>query len=262
MPSSRGSTARRMDAAAKGRGRPPFADASRPVGDSRWHFVRVSRELRDGLHGHTMTACQTVVMTTPDGHHMSETPGQQGASQGATAVFTMREAAEVAGVSVSTLRRRRADLIAAGAVIDARGWQVPITSLIAAGLISSEGERPSMTQPASSYQSRSQPSDEDEVGRLREEIRQLERQSAEWQRRAEVAEARAEERGKALETLRLANESERMALRMLTGQNPASAPSSRQAQDLASSTPDAPIHPQKPAPRSGRRGLLGRFLSG
>lgn len=29
------------------------------------------------------------------------------------AVFTMREAARVAGVSVSTLRRRRADLVAA-----------------------------------------------------------------------------------------------------------------------------------------------------
>ncbi|RLZ02286.1 hypothetical protein CWC38_11950 [Kocuria tytonicola] len=50
-------------------------------------------------------------------------------------MFTMKEAADVAGVSVSTLRRRRAELEEAGATITSAGWQVPMTALIAVSLI-------------------------------------------------------------------------------------------------------------------------------
>lgn len=53
------------------------------------------------------------------------------------AVFSMRQAAKVTGVSISTLRRRRAELEDAGAVVTPEGWQVPITALEAVGLMGS-----------------------------------------------------------------------------------------------------------------------------
>ena len=65
-----------------------------------------------------------------------------GASGGSVPIFTMREAASAAGVSTSTLRRKKAALLEAGAVISDTGWQVPMTALIAAGLIPGEGEGP------------------------------------------------------------------------------------------------------------------------
>lgn len=218
-----------------------------------------------------MTTCQTVVMTTPDDHYVSDAPGQKGASQGATAVFTMREAADVAGVSVSTLRRRRADLVSAGAVIEASGWQVPITALIAAGLVPGEGNYPPRIQgPAVAPEAPSvhlAPEQEVAVQQLQNQVHELTEQVAEWRRRAEVAEARAEERGRSLESLRMANETERMALRMLTGrstQPPSDAPP-------ATATPEHPVA-SEPAPRSepstsppaaeGRGGFLRRLFTG
>lgn len=203
--------------------------------------------------------CQTVVMTTPDDHHMIEDAGQEGVPQGSTAVFTMREAADVAGVSVSTLRRRRTELTAAGAIIDASGWQVPMTALIAVGLIPGEGEHPTRAQrPAAA--SAAHPAEDDEAGterQLRGQVRELTEQVTEWRRRAEVAEARAEERGRSLESLRAANETERMALRMLTGTIPppvkiATAPT---ASGQAEGSP-----PQPAASPAERRGGFFRRL--
>ncbi len=79
------------------------------------------------------------VMTTHGDAPSNEAPSQEGVSGGSSAVFTMKEAADVAGVSVSTLRRRRAELEGAGATITSAGWQVPMTALIAVGLIHGEG---------------------------------------------------------------------------------------------------------------------------
>lgn len=139
-------------------------------------------------------------------------------------VFTMREAAEVAGVSVSTLRRRREDLVAAGAGITESGWRVPMTALIGAGLIDGEGPRREDPAPeAVSEEPSDSKSDEqrgdDRSGRveeLLEALRDVERERDEWRRRAEIAEAVSEERRHSLDALRAANESERLALRMLT----------------------------------------------
>lgn len=194
-----------------------------------------------------MGGCQTVVMATEDETPVDASAGQRRVSAGSTAVFTMRQAAEVAGVSVSTLRRRRTELTAAGAVIDASGWQVPITALIAVGLIPGEGEQPPRTE--TSPPADSEPAAATEaatVEQLRVQVRQLTEQVAEWRRRAEVAEARAEERGRSLESLWVANETEGMALRMLTNsstQPPVDAPA-------ATAVPEHPVAPQ-PATRSG-----------
>lgn len=165
-------------------------------------------------------------------------PKAQGITRGTTAVFSMKQAAQVAGISVSTLRRRRTDLIAAGADISPDGWNVPMTALVACGLITGEGpeaaSRPASVTPhpgerhGTSGQSR-------QLDELTAQVRELEHQVSEWRRRAEVAEARAEERGRALDALRIANETERMALRMLTASTSTSAP----VQPAQESTPAA-----------------------
>lgn len=195
----------------------------------------------------------------------------QGVTGGTTAVFSMKQAAEVAGISVSTLRRRRTDLIAAGAVISPDGWKVPMTALVACGLIAGEGpeaaSRPASVTPRpgegpeASGQSR-------QLDELTAQVRELEREVSEWRRRAEVAEARAEERGRALDALRIANETERMALRMLTaGTSTATpmqpAPESTPAPETA--TPRPAPSPVSPAPVSSpdvpeRKGFFSRIM--
>lgn len=206
-----------------------------------------------------------MVMDTPDDHHVSEPRSQRGVPRGATAVFTMREAAEVAGISVSTLRRRRSELIAAGAVIEASGWQVPITALIAAGLVPGEGDhRPRSQSPAvARAESSAHPAPEQKatVRHLQSQVRELTEQVTEWRRRAEVAEARAEERGRSLESLRIANESERMALRMLTGTTSPPAESSAFATALKHPADPQPESPQRKAPPERRGGFLRRLFT-
>lgn len=161
---------------------------------------------------HPGTRWQTGVMTIEG---TSETAANQDISGGTTAVFSMKEAANVAGVSVSTLRRRRQDLIAAGADISADGWKVPMTALVACGLIVGEG--PQREQHGRhQMQPQEAPDMSAQLEDLTSQVRDLEREVSELRRRAEVAEARAEERGRALDALQVANEAERMALRMLT----------------------------------------------
>ena len=59
----------------------------------------------------------------------------------------MRRAAEVAGVSVSTLRRNKELLRTHGAVISADGWQVPLSALVASGLMRRTTPPESSTAP-------------------------------------------------------------------------------------------------------------------
>lgn len=173
------------------------------------------------------------------------------------AVFTMREAARVAGVSVSTLRRRRDELTAAGAVIDPNGWQVPITALIAAGLIPGEGHHDDHDAPAAAKDtSGDDPGAGVRVRQLEQQVQELSEQLHHWQRRAEVAEARAEERARSLEVLRIANESERLALRMLTTGPAHDQDQQRSAETTAPGAADVaaapqPVHPDVSAQRLG-----------
>lgn len=198
----------------------------------------------------------------------------QGITGGTTAVFSMKQAAQVAGISVSTLRRRRTDLIAAGADISPDGWKVPMTALVACGLIDGEGpeaaSRPASVtprpgqSPGASGQSR-------QLDELTAQVRELEREVGEWRRRAEVAEARAEERGRALDALRVANETERMALRMLTAGTSTTPPVQPDPQPTPSTGP-APLPsgfqpstteaPPQPSPRDEpqRKGFFSRVM--
>ena len=204
------------------------------------------------------------VMATHGDAPSNEAPSQEGVSGGSSAVFTMKEAADVAGVSVSTLRRRRAELEGAGATITSAGWQVPMTALIAVGLIHGEGFH-TAPQARPSTPSAQSPDEAESTGRLLERVRELETEVQEWRRRAEVAEARAEERRRALDALQIANETERIALRMLTGQSShtpqaPTAPEPARARPAeepeASPGPTTPVTSQEP-----RRGFFSRIFS-
>lgn len=195
----------------------------------------------------------------PRGHHEMTPP-----------VFTMREAAEVAGVSVSTLRRRREDLIAAGAGITESGWKVPMTALIGAGLIDGEGPRREEVAPEAVSEAKDEPQEEKpredgsaRVEELLEALREVERERDEWRRRAEIAEAVAEERKYSLEALRAANESERLALRMLTAGDSPRPTAQEQAAGEPEQRPVAEESPQREArvdPEPRRRGFWDRMM--
>lgn len=170
---------------------------------------------------------------------------------GSDAVFSLKEAAEVAGVSVSTLRRRKDALTEAGAITAETGWQVPMTALIAAGLIAGEGGSPASGASRSAGTS--------EVSDLRRRIAELEQLTADLRRRAEVAEAVADERQRALDIVRLANESERMALRMLTG-GKGSAGEQTEHEDRRF---DPPRHPSTQEPSApSKPGVWRRMFGG
>lgn len=203
-------------------------------------------------------------MTTYGDTPNNKVPNQGGVSGGSSAVFTMKEAADVAGVSVSTLRRRRAELEGAGATITSAGWQVPMTALIAVGLIHGEGFH-TAPQARPSTPSAQSPDEAKSTGRLLERVRELEAEVQEWRRRAEVAEARAEERRRALDALQIANETERIALRMLTGQSshtPQAPTAPEPARARPAEEPEASPGPTTPAPpQEPRRGFFSRIFS-
>ena len=102
-----------------------------------------------------------------------------------------------------------------------------MTALVACGLIAGEGpqlaERASRPEPRHEVSQRNAEQAQ-QLEELTAQVRDLEHEVSEWRRRAEVAEARAEERGRALDALSVANETERMALRMLTAGVPAQGP--------------------------------------
>ena len=144
----------------------------------------------------------------------------------------MRRAAEVAGVSVSTLRRNKELLRTHGAVIAADGWQVPLSALVASGLMRRTTPPEASTAPPQEVQEAGTARDPVALTEAQERIRELEREALELRFRAEKAEAIAQERGSALEA-------ERMALRMLTT-GPPTAPAEPEPTPAPVSPPPAP----------------------
>ena len=153
------------------------------------------------------------------------------------AILNLEEAARAAGVSPSTLRRHRDVLRQYGAEIGPR-WAVPISALQASGLMK---PRTPPDQPASAPSSTDAPTEDD----VHERIRELERDAleqrhraeiAELRRRAEVAEALADERGRMVEIL---------SQKMLTAGPATTAP-----ETAAQSAPGTPEHPgpERPTP--------------
>lgn len=137
-------------------------------------------------------------------------------------VMGLAEAARVCGVSVSTIRRKRLELAEHGAAQTAKGWQIPVTALIAVGLM--ERVTPPPETPSEEISDASDaPADVplDALGdSFRQELDMLRSQLADAERRAAVAEAVAAERDRIIQV-------QQMSLRMLevgsTTRDPASA---------------------------------------
>lgn len=95
------------------------------------------------------------------------------------ATFGMKRAAEVAGISVSTIRRHKGLLRKYGAIIEPDGWKVPMSALIASGLMRPQ-KSPIETQPEKQLATTDQ---FDELNKLKMELQEL-------RHRAELAEER------------------------------------------------------------------------
>lgn len=126
--------------------------------------------------------------------------------------FTLKEAAEHTGVSVSTMRRRRPDLLRFGATVTEDGiWHIPITTLEAAGLIQNTRPEKPDRPPEQSVKASETAShaplesrDGDALADALKRVRELELELLEHRHRAELAEVRlaaAEQRAAAAETL-------------------------------------------------------------
>jgi hypothetical protein len=153
----------------------------------------------------------------------------------------LAEAAKACGVSVSTLRRKRPELEAHGAAQTDKGWRIPVTALIALGLMSrttdarQESRHDAPTEPG--LTPIMTPPDDALMG----ELEALRAKLADAEKRAAVAEAIATERERVIQA-------QAMTLRMLEAPK---APANTQPAD----TPAPPPHDiqETPAPSGGRR---------
>ena len=159
-------------------------------------------------------------------------PTQRAAVEPREATFNLKRAAEVAGVSPSTLRRNKDLLRQHGATITENAWKVPMSALIASGLM--RRRTPPDARPEAPQGVR-EPVEDDVNDRLRE----LEREALELRHRAELAEERqrsAEQQARDARQLADAlAETLEVERRMITAG--------------PSTTPEAPA-PQPPAPES------------
>lgn len=143
----------------------------------------------------------------------------------------LAEAARACGVSESTIRRRRTELLELGAAHGPKGWKIPIPALVQLGLMAATTGPDVMTAPEppreSPVEATVTPSTLAEVEALREALTAAEL-------RAAVAEARAEERERVIKA-------QAQALRMLEApvRTPAN-PASEVPSETARLTPQPP----------------------
>lgn len=108
----------------------------------------------------------------------------------------LAEAAKACGVSVSTLRRKRPELKANGAVETAKGWRIPVTALIALDLMT----RTTTTLHEAHHDTPVTPTMTPHSDALMGELEALRVQLAAAEQRAAVAEAIAVERERTIQT--------------------------------------------------------------
>lgn len=148
-------------------------------------------------------------------------------------------AAKACGVSESTLRRRRPELLAAGARQTAKGWSIPIPALIELGLMDRTTAPDTVTSPDGPQQPRQEastaPSPLSPTEPLLEALRA---KLAAAEQRAAVAEAIAEERERIIavqaQALRMLEALPAQETEALKG-GPASTPSTPQERAVAPS---------------------------
>ena len=122
------------------------------------------------------------------------------ASEGASPelLLGLREAAAACGVSVSTMRRRRHELLAMGATAKDDGWQIPASALVAIGMldkVNGAGDAPSPVIDLTVTPPSATPAGDDverlrqEMGVLREDLRDSLERAAPGRRGARRLEA-------------------------------------------------------------------------
>lgn len=122
----------------------------------------------------------TLPMT--DATPIPETPEHPEHTSITEATFGMKKAAQVAGISVSTIRRHKDTLRKYGAIIEPEGWQVPISALIAADLMRPQtppDKMPATEQDTTTSKAASNEQDKDvqlELERLRHRAEMAERE--------------------------------------------------------------------------------------
>jgi hypothetical protein len=145
----------------------------------------------------------------------------------------LAEAAKACGVSVSTLRRKRPELAAHGAAQTATGWRIPVTALIATGLMGRTSDAPHESHHDAPEMPTMTPVMTAHTDALTGELEALRAKLADAEQRAAVAEAIAAERERVIQT-------QAMALRMLEATK---APAPAQT--------DSPLATPLPDPREG-----------
>jgi hypothetical protein len=170
-------------------------------------------------------------------------------------VLGLAQAAKACGVSESTIRRKRPELLAAGATQDSRGWRIPVPALIQLGLMdrTTAPDAPD-SPPVAAQEAVTTPATQTPMEPLLEALRE---KLAAAEQRAAVAEAIAEERERIIAV-------QAQALRMLeapkwtapgTAQEVATPATGERAGDVTAAQP-APVQEQ---PNRLRR-LLHRAL--
>lgn len=160
-------------------------------------------------------------------------------------VVGLAEAARVAGVSQSTIRRRRDELQALGAVQTAKGWQIPIPALIELGLMARTTPPDEMVPPDTSHET---PVEDVMTGSATSELEALRGALRVAEQRAAVAEAVAQERERIIEA-------QAQTLRMLEApRNPAMTPATAAPEPEVTPTDEGVLTPPdgphgEPAPR-------------
>lgn len=160
---------------------------------------------------------------------------------GTAPVLGLAEAAKACGVSESTIRRRRPELLAAGATQTPKGWAIPVPVLVQLGLMDRR-TAPDAPAPSDSLQRPRQealttPATQSLSDTLLEALRE---KLADAEKRAAVAEAIAAERERIIAV-------QAQALRMLEAPRKAT-----QEQPAPAQEPAQAAAPEQPAP-----GLLG-----
>lgn len=175
----------------------------------------------------------------------------------------LTQAAKACGVSVSTLRRRKDQLVAAGTKITDKGWQIPIPALVSLGYLSGttpvsdtppeEPMTPLVDPPLAPPVIPPVETPSNEVEKLRSKL-------VEAETRAQVAEAISAERERIIQV-------QAAALRMLergTSDTPTKTPAEG-VPDTPSETPlDTPVEPPKnlhiPDPKQPSRGIFKKLF--
>lgn len=154
----------------------------------------------------------------------------------------LTQAAKACGVSVSTLRRRKEQLVAAGTKITDKGWQIPIPALVSLGYLS--GTTPAIDTPSEKpvtplVEPSLEPPVIPPVESPSREVEELRLKLVEAETRAQVAEAISAERERIIQV-------QAAALRMLergTGDAPAKTPAEGVSDTPADNPRDTPMEP-------------------